>query len=155
MSRQMCTLFVDELYLGVEIGRVQEVIRDPQITPVPGSPAAISGLTNLRGQIVTAVSLRTIFGLPEQPPGSATTMLILADGGEPVGLLVDTAGEVVEVDDCQWEDPPEMLRGESRRLVRGAYKLARRLLLVLDVGQALVIDGCAAGPCTGPPTAPR
>ena len=58
MTKQFCTFFVDNLFFGVEVLKVQEVIRYQEMTPVPLSPTMIQGLINLRGQIVTAIDLR-------------------------------------------------------------------------------------------------
>ena len=57
--------------------------------------------------------------------------------GEPVALLVDSIGSVVDVEDDQFEPPPDTLNGPTRELIRGAYKLSDRLLLSLDVDRAI------------------
>ena len=54
-QRQLCTFFLNERFFGVEVEKVQEVIRYQTITPVPLAPSVVRGLINLRGQIVTAV----------------------------------------------------------------------------------------------------
>jgi purine-binding chemotaxis protein CheW len=59
--------------------------------------------------------------------------------------VVDRAGDVVEVNDESFEPPPDTLKGEARRLIRGTYKLQKKLLLVLDVEHALEIDATTVG----------
>jgi purine-binding chemotaxis protein CheW len=137
MTPQFCTFHIGELFLGIEVERIQEVLRDVAITPVPKAPAAIHGLINLRGQIVTAVSLRTVFGLPLDESGGSATMLVLEHRNGLVSLVVDRVGEVVSVRADDFEDPPDALKGGARKLIRGAYKLQQKLLLVLDVEHAL------------------
>ena len=144
MSHQFCTFHVGDLYLGIEVERVQEVLRDCDITPVPTAPPSVRGLINLRGQIVTAVDLRTRFGITEAFEG-ASTVLVLDAGSELLSLVVDRTGDVVEVDAKNFEKPPDTLKGESRRLIRGAYKLRKQLLLALDVEHAIHIDAAGAG----------
>jgi len=136
MARKFCTFHVGDLFLGIEVERVQEVLRGSVITPVPKAPSAIRGLINLRGQIVTAFDLRTRFDLPRNDAEESSTILVLDGGAELFSLVVDRAGDVVEVDDDHFEEPPDTLRNESRRLIGGAYKLEQRLLLVFDVDHA-------------------
>ncbi len=71
MVSQFCTFFVGELFLGIEVKRIQVVLRDWVIPPVPTANPAIRGLINLRGQIVTAVDLRTRFQIPDRDRGDS------------------------------------------------------------------------------------
>ena len=57
-KQQFCTFFIDGFFYGVEVGKVQEVLRPQEMTPVPLAPAVVMGLINLRGQIVPAIDLR-------------------------------------------------------------------------------------------------
>ena len=140
MARMFCTFYVGDLFLGIEVERIQEVLRDSVVTAVPKAPSAILGLINLRGQIVTAVDLRTRFGLPNRDSEASSTILVLDGADELLSLVVDRAGDVVEVEDDHFEEPPDTLKSESRRLVRGAYKLEHRLLLVLDADHAFDLE---------------
>lgn len=144
MPQQFCTFHVNDLFLGIEVERVQEVLRNWDITPVPTAPPSIRGLINLRGQIVTAVDLRIRFGIAEQAD-EAPTVLVLDTEAEPLSLVVDRTGDVVEVDEQSFEKPPDTLQGESRRLIRGAYKLKKNLLLALDIEHALEVEATAKG----------
>ncbi|MBD3851045.1 MAG: chemotaxis protein CheW, partial [Acidobacteria bacterium] len=126
------------------VERVQEVIRDSDITPVPTAPPWVRGLINLRGQIVTAIDLGTRFGKTDRD-NQSPTVLVLDVGSTLLSFVVDRAGDVVEVNDESFEPPPDTLKGEARRLIRGTYKLQERLLLVLDVEQALEIDAATVG----------
>jgi purine-binding chemotaxis protein CheW len=67
-TSQFCTFYLDKLLFGVELKTVQEVIRSLQVTQVPLAPQVVSGLINLRGQIVTAVDLRRRLEPPACPP---------------------------------------------------------------------------------------
>jgi purine-binding chemotaxis protein CheW len=144
VALQFCTFHVGDHLLGIEVAQIQEVLRKTPVTPVPKTPPAISGLINLRGQIVTAVDLRRLFRIEVDSATDAPTMLILDSGSELRSLVVDSVGEVVAVEAGDFEEPPDTLRGESRELIRGAYKLKDRLLLVLDVEQTM--KAAARGP---------
>jgi len=139
-ERQFCTFHVGELYLGVDVLRVQEVIRAQPMTPVPLAPPVVRGLINLRGQIVTALDLRRRLALPdraETDPPPVNVVLLTDDGA--VSLLADEVGDVLTVSNSDFELPPGTLRGEARELIRGAYKLPERLLLILDPDRAVTL----------------
>jgi purine-binding chemotaxis protein CheW len=132
-QQQFCTLTAGSLLLGIQVDRVQEVLRDTAITPVPLAHPAIRGLINLRGQIVTAIDLRRRLGLPEAPADGSFMTVVLGVGDEALALVVDGVGDVVQVPADSFEAPPDTLRGDARRMIGGAHKLERRLLLVLNL----------------------
>lgn len=137
VNRQFCTFFLDGLYFGVEVHKVQEVIRYQEMTRVPLAPHVVRGLINLRGQIVTAIDLRRRLGLTERP-GDRLPMNVVVRGDDgAMSMLVDEIGDVVEVEEETFERPPETLSGLARELIRGAYKLKDRLLLTLDTEAAV------------------
>lgn len=129
---QFCTFFVEGLPLCIEVERVQEVLRPQPMTVVPLSTPCVRGLINLRGQIVTAVDLRRRLELPELPDVGASMNIVVRSEGGAVALLVDEIGDVLELDDVVFERPPETLRGFTRDVLKGVFKLKDQLLLVLD-----------------------
>jgi purine-binding chemotaxis protein CheW len=131
-SQQLCTFFLDGMVFGVEVEKVQEVIRHQPATRVPLSPPVFGGLINLRGQIVTAVDLRRRFEMPARPAEMAPMNVVIRTDDGAVSLLVDEIGDVVDVTESSFEPPPDTLRGVSRELIRGAYKLHGSLLLLMD-----------------------
>lgn len=145
-ARQYCTFRVDHLLLGVEVQQVQEVIRYQAMTRIPLANKIISGLINLRGQIVTAIDLREQLGLPPRDPERNPMNVVVRDGDEVVSFLVDEIGDVIQVTADAFEPPPATARASLRDLITGAYKLPNQLLLVLDCNRALAeSEVCAAG----------
>jgi purine-binding chemotaxis protein CheW len=136
-SRQFATFEVAGQLFGVEVHTVQEVLSYNEYTPVPLAPPAVGGLFNLRGQVIAAVDLRVQLGLPRQTMQGPVMNVILRGDGEPVSLLVDRIGEVVDLDDEAFEGPPDTLSGPTRELVTGTFKMDGRLMLALDVVQAV------------------
>jgi purine-binding chemotaxis protein CheW len=134
---QLCTFALAGHYLGVPVGRVQEVIRHQEMTAVPLGPPVVRGLINLRGQIVTALDLRVPLRLPPAPDGALPMNVVVRAGGDLVSLLVDEIGDVTEVTADTFEPPPETLTGPPRELIRGAFKLDGRLLLILDTDKVV------------------
>lgn len=143
-ERQYCTFFLGDLYLGVEVVKVQEVLRYQEMTHVPLAPGAVRGLINLRGQIVTALDMRTRLGLPPRAADQQPMNVVIRDDDGAISLLVDEIGDVVEVDGARFERPPETVNGMASGLLQGVYKLEGQLLLILDVEKAASLDRAAA-----------
>jgi purine-binding chemotaxis protein CheW len=136
-SKQYSTFFLGGLFFGVEVLKVQEVIRWQEMTRVPLAPRMIQGLINLRGQIVTAIDLRRRFDLPPRPDNQPPMNVVIRCDDGAVSLLVDEIGDVVEIQDEAYERPPETVKGVARELITGVYKLKERLMLVLDTDRAV------------------
>jgi purine-binding chemotaxis protein CheW len=138
---QFCTFYLDKLMFGVELQKVQEVMRYLELTAIPLAPDVVSGLMNLRGQIVTAVDLRRRLELPNRPDDMLPMNVVIRSADGAVSLLVDEIGDVVEADDDSFERPPETLQGKVREVILGVHKLDKHLLHVLDTDKA-----CEAAP---------
>ena len=139
-TKQFCTFFVNGLFFGIEVLKVQEVIRYQEMTRVPLAPATIQGLINLRGQIVTAVDLRRRLELPPREADQLPMNVVVRSEDGAVILLVDEIGDVVEIQDDIYEQPPETLKGVARELVQWVYKLKERLLLILDTERTVTLN---------------
>ena len=137
MTSQLCTFYLDNQMYGIDVQNVQEVIRYQQMTDIPLAPDAVCGLINLRGQIVTAIDLRKRLGLPNRLDGQLPMNVVVRSDDGAVSLLVDQIGDVQNSDQENFESPPETLQGETRELIRGAFKLKDRLLLVLDTERVI------------------
>ena len=131
-ARQFCTFFLDRLFFGVEVQRVQEVLRYQEMTRVPLASSGVSGLINLRGQIVTAIDLRRRLGLQERPADQLPMNVIVRTGDGAVSLLVDEIEDVLEVTEDDFEHLPGTISDVARDLIHGVYKFKDRLLFMLD-----------------------
>lgn len=129
--RQVVGLELGGETYGVEISRVQEIVRLQPITPVPHAPANIEGVTNLRGQIVPIVDLRKRCGLRAGASTQQTRIVVADLGTQIVGLVVDGVSEILPVSEEQIEAPDTMVTGDDP-LVAGIARLAERLILLLD-----------------------
>ena len=137
MNRQFCAFYLDGFLFGVEVARVQEVVRNQPMTRVPLAPPLIGGLINLRGQIVTAIELRVLLGMPARAASKEPMNVVLRAADGAVSFLVDDIDDVIETDDAEFESAPETVTGRARELIAGVYKLQERLLLVLSTDVAL------------------
>jgi len=143
-TRQYATFEVAGQLFGVEVEAVQEVLSFHEYTAVPLSSPAVGGLFNLRGQVIAAVDLRVQLGLRRQSLEGPVMNVIMRGDDEPVSLLVDRIGEVIDIDDNDFEAPPETLTGSIREFVLSTVKLEGRLMLAIDVKQAVDTGRVAA-----------
>lgn len=144
-SGQFSTFFLGDLFFGVDVLQVQEVMRLQPMTPVPQAPDVIEGLINLRGQIVTAIDMRRRLRLPPRPADQAPMMVVVRTSDGAVSLLVDEIGDVMQMDGASFERPPQNLDPAAREMIRGVYKLRDRLLLVLDEERSADVTGAMKG----------
>lgn len=126
--------------LGVPVSRVQEVLRRQKMTCVPLASPEVSGLINLRGQIVTAIDLRRRLSLPERQADVPVMNVIIRTDAGPVSLLVDEIGDVIDVGSETFEGLPDTASAETRALISGVHKLPGGLLMILNVEKALQLN---------------
>lgn len=138
---QFCTFTLDGLFFGVDVLKVQEVIRYQEMTRIPGAPAVVSGLINLRGQLVTALDLRRRLDLQPRGEGVLPMNVVVRTEEGATSLLVDEIGDVIELDETTHERPPETIDALTREVVRSVHKLEGRLLLVLDIEKLIASSG--------------
>ncbi len=134
---RFCTFHLGDLFLGIKVTQVQEVLRYQERTRVPLVSAVIHGLINLRGEIVTTVDLRHRLDLEPRPADVEPINVVVRHDDGVVSLLVDEIGDVFEVTDEDFEPLPPTVQGVYREVVQGIYKLDGRLLLILDTHKLL------------------
>jgi purine-binding chemotaxis protein CheW len=141
IAQLVATFYVDGLRFGIEVEKVQEIIRYQPMTRVPLASGVVSGLINLRGQIVTAIDLRARLQMSGRDVDRLPTNVVVRGDDGAVSLLVDEIGDVVAIDRESIEPTPATVNEITRALVRGIYKLNDELLLVLDSEHAIEVDG--------------
>ena len=135
MRTLYATFLVHDRLVGVPVARVREVMRAQPLAHVPLAHRDVSGLLNLRGQIVMAIDLRGRLGLPARDADAPSANVVITTEDGPLSLLVDRLGDVLAVDETSFEPAPDMLDAGARRLIKGAYKLDDALLLDLDLDE--------------------
>ena len=135
---------VGQQWFGVPVLRVQDVIIQTAISPVPLAPPEVAGSLNLRGRIVTAIDLRRRLGMPPRAADEPFMCVIVDRAGELYALLVDDVGDVLWLAESAYEAAPVTLSAEWRALCEGLYRLDGDLLLVLRIEQALTLATSAA-----------
>ncbi len=132
MTTQLCTFTVEHFFFGIEVTTVQEVLRAQPMTRVPLARPMVRGLLNLRGQIVTAIDLRTYLGFSAREDGEPPMNVVIRGSEGCVSLLVDTIGDVIEVAEGAFEPPPSTMKAEQKRIIDAVCKLPGQLMLVLS-----------------------
>ena len=135
-TQQFCTFSLQQQLFGVPVQKVQEIIRYQHTTRVPLVANVIRGLINLRGQIVMAVDLRRRLGMEEHNLDIEPVNVVVRTQEGSVSLLVDSIGDVVEVEEDTFEKPPQTLSETMRELITGVHKLDSELMHVLDTEKA-------------------
>jgi len=144
-ARQFCTFYLDHLLFGVESQNIQEVVTYRALRPVPLAPPVVSGLMNLRGQVVVALELRRQLELAERPPNLPPVCLVVRAASGTVCLLADEVGNVVEVEEETFEPSPETLSPRLRSVILGVHKLEHQLMHVLDTDRACEVQVISLG----------
>jgi purine-binding chemotaxis protein CheW len=124
---------------GLDILRVQEIIRLQELTRVPNSNESMDGVMNLRGKIIPVVALRKRFGLEQVPPNKQNRIVVVEIRGAVLGLIVDSVSEVLRLPAGTVEPPPRLSK-VKQEYVSGVGKLDDRLLILLDVERLLIND---------------
>jgi purine-binding chemotaxis protein CheW len=125
---------------GLPISRVQDVFMPERMTRVPLSAPEIAGVLNLRGRIVTAVDMRCRLGLPKREDNRPAMAVGIEFKGESYGLLIDSVGEVLKLDETTVEPNPVNLDARLARVSAGVHRLDGQLLVVLDVDRVLELS---------------
>ncbi len=133
IAEEFVTLQVNKQWFGIPVSSVQEILLPHSLTTVPRAHKAISGLLNLRGQIVTAIDLRVRLGIPPRPVASEFMNIIISDSGELFSLLVDSVGDVLRLEKSAFSDTPSNLDQHWSQCSSGVYQLETGLMIVLDI----------------------
>lgn len=136
-SVELATFYVGEALCGMDILNVQEINKLMDMTKVPQSPEYVTGILNLRGQIVTVIDLGKKLGLCSTGFSETTRNIIVNADNEYIGLLVSSISDVVEAKWEKVEEPPANIGGVQGVFFKGVFKTKDRLIGILDVNKVL------------------
>ncbi|EGJ51042.1 chemotaxis protein CheW [Desulfocurvibacter africanus] len=134
---QLVTFSIGDEEFGVDILKVQEIIRTMEITRVPRAPAFVEGVINLRGKVIPIIDLRKRFGLQARGHDKNTRIIVIEISNMIVGFVVDSVSEVLRIPASTVEPPPPMVAGLESEYISGVGKLEDRLLILLDLNRLL------------------
>jgi purine-binding chemotaxis protein CheW len=133
---QLVSFKIGNEEFGLDILRVQEIIRLQDLTRVPNSPDFIDGVINLRGKVIPIIALRKRFGLQQKEYDKQTRIVVLEVQNMVLGFIVDSVSEVLRIPASTVAPPPRLGKIE-REFVSGVGKLENRLLILLDVDRIM------------------
>lgn len=137
---QWVTYRLGEETYGINVMQVQEVLRYTEIAPVPGAPAYVLGIINLRGNVVTVIDTRSRFGLPSTETTDNTRIVIIESDEQVVGILVDSVAEVVYLKTSEIDSAPNVGTEESAKFIQGVSNRDGELLILVDLNKLLTDD---------------
>jgi len=126
---------------GVPILSVHEIVRVPEITPVPDAPGFVEGVINLRGKIVSVIDLRKRLGQNDIQTSKRNRILVVEHNGRLCGLMVDAASEVLKIPMADVEPATSVFQGGGLNCVTGLGKHRGRLIVLLDMTKLLEYSG--------------
>lgn len=136
-TEEYVTMLIGDQWFGIPVLGVQEVLRAQKIARVPLAPTDVAGNLNLRGRIATAIDIRSRLGMPERGDGQGEMSVVVDRGGELYSLVIDSVGEVLKLSSAEFERNPPTIKASLRELSKGIYRLADKLLVILDVERVL------------------
>lgn len=145
-ERRFCTFYLGDECYGIDILTVREINRQVQITPARGAPAAVRGLMNLRGQIVTVIDPAVRLGYAARELKKSTRLMILktnsdlaslglgdlATNDELAGLWVDRISDVITVTEDQIAPAPPDQSGKNDHLLSAVVQLKDQVIRVVN-----------------------
>ena len=134
---QLVTFSIGEEEFGVDILKVQEIIRTMEITKVPRAQDFVEGVINLRGKVIPIIDLRRRFGFTSKEHDKHTRIIVIEINNMIVGFVVDSVSEVLRIPAATVEPPPPVVAGVESEYIGGVGKLQDRLLILLDLDKLL------------------
>ncbi|MEZ5379951.1 MAG: chemotaxis protein CheW [Acidimicrobiales bacterium] len=139
-QHRVCTFYVGEQIYGLDVHAVREILKTQATTPVPNATAALSGLINLRGEIVTSIDLRKRLELPPKEVDEATMSVVVSLADEVISLIVDRVGEVVELANVRLEPVPATVPAVIRDMALGVCRTPAGLVQLLDASKLVMSE---------------
>ncbi|WP_084158787.1 chemotaxis protein CheW [Solidesulfovibrio alcoholivorans] len=137
---QLVTFGIGEEEFGIDILKVQEIIRIMDITKVPNAPPYVEGVINLRGKVIPVIDLRGRFGLDYRVHDSQTRIIVVDLHALTTGFVVDEVSEVLRIQSNTVEPPPPVVSGIESEYIKGVGKLDNRLLILLDLDKLVPLE---------------
>ena len=134
---QWVTFKLDNETYGINVMRVQEVLRYTEIAPVPGAPSYVLGIINLRGNVVTVIDTRQRFGLMNAEISDNTRIVIIEADKQVVGIMVDSVAEVVYPRQSEIETAPNVGNEESAKFIQGVCNKNNELLILVELDKMM------------------
>lgn len=126
---------------GLEILKVQEIIKMMDITKVPRTPDYVRGVINLRGKVIPVVDLRLKFGMESVATTEKTCIIVVqvkrGDRSITMGIIVDEVSEVLDINGEEIEPAPSFGTNVDTHFILGMAKTRGAVKILLDIDKVL------------------
>ena len=137
ISKQFVVFELGKEDYGIDILVVKTIEKMTNITRVPKTASYVKGVINLRGEIVPIIDLREKLNIEKKEYNDNTRIIIVHLNDMDVGLIVDSATQVIEIDNNMIEEPPQSLNIGEQNVIYGIGKINDKIITILDVEKLL------------------
>ncbi len=163
---QLVGFKIGKEFFGAPIDKVKEIVRVPEVTPVPDTPDFLKGVINLRGRLIPVVEISRLMKVESEGRRKSNRVLVLELNGSTIGVVVDSASEILKISEDSVEPRPGLVSSVGAAYVTGIGKLKDRLIVLLDLTKLLnpeemkkiesmaapaALENCLGEEVTGPP----
>ncbi len=141
--KQYVTFMLEGECYGIDVMKIQEILRETEIAPVPGAPCYVNGIINLRGNVVSVVSARNRFGLPDCKNTHLTRIIVVEIHQQILGIMVDSVSEVIDIDPSEIDVTPHVGDDETSAYIEGVICREETILTLINIDKLLVIPAVA------------
>jgi len=134
---QLVTFFLDKIEFSIDINKVKEIVRIPEIIKIPNAPAYVDGIANLRGTVLPIINTRIRYGMNRTACTEQSRILVIDTNGVLTGMIVDSVKEVLRINNNLIEPAPPVVKGVNSEFLQGVIKLnqGKRLIITIDVAK--------------------
>lgn len=141
MGTQLVVFKLVNEEFAFEVVTIESIIKLQAITKIPHAPDHVVGVTNLRGNIVPVIDLKTRLGLAKTEPGVDTRIVVALLQDQKIGMVVDAVSQVLEIDDTAIEDAPKISTSIDSSYIRGIVNVEDELVILLDLEKIFFGEG--------------
>lgn len=139
-EKQLIVFTVGEEEFGLDVLRVQEIIRYTPPIKVPHAPAHVEGVIDFRGEVIPVLCLREKFGLPALENKEYQVTIVVEANGKILGLTVDQVSDILNLPEEKIQETPEFSSREKTKYLKAVGKFGDRLILLLDLDKILNLE---------------
>ncbi len=137
LKHKFLTFGIGKENYAIPIQYVTEIIGIQSITDLPDVPEYVKGVINLRGRVIPLIDVRLRFGMDEKEYDDRTCIIVTLINDIPVGLIIDTVKEVIDIPEQQIDPPPKVKKGQESRFIHGLGKTENSVIIILDMEKFL------------------